>query len=151
MARSPRSHRRACDDGRVPAARPTIDVVAAVVERDGAFLACRRAPGKAAAGKWEFPGGKVEASESPADALVREIREELGVSITVTGELVTVEPGEGSGIRLICLHANLDGPAPVESTDHDELRWVARAELAELDWAEPDVPAVRLLVDGTPG
>lgn len=141
----------ACDDGRVPDALPTIDVVAAVVERDGAFLACRRAPGKAAAGRWEFPGGKVEASESPADALVREIREELGVSISVMGELVTVDPGEGGGIRLICLRARLDGPAPVESTDHDELRWVARAELAELDWAEPDVPAVRLLVDGTPG
>jgi len=135
----------------VPDALPTIDVVAAIVERDGTFLACRRARGKAAAGKWEFPGGKVAASESPADALVREIREELGVPISVTGELVTVEPSGGGGIRLICLHASLDGPEPVESTDHDELRWVARAELAALDWAEPDVPAVRLLADGASG
>ncbi|NYE18735.1 (deoxy)nucleoside triphosphate pyrophosphohydrolase [Microbacterium immunditiarum] len=132
-------------------ALPTIDVVAAVVERDGAFLACRRAAGRAAAGKWEFPGGKVEASESPADALVREIREELGVSIEVAGELVVVEPGRDGGIRLICLHARLEGPPPVASTDHDELRWVARDELAALDWAEPDVPAVRLLADGTAG
>ena len=135
----------------MPDALPTIDVVAAVIERDGAFLTCRRAPGKAAAGKWEFPGGKVEASESPADALVREIREELAVSITVTGELIVVEPGGDGGIRLICLRARLDGPPPTASTDHDELRWVARDELGELDWAEPDVPAVRLLIDGRPG
>lgn len=122
-----------------------IDVVAAVIERDGRYLACRRAPGKADAGRWEFPGGKVEPGEAPADALVREIREELDAAITVTGGLVVAE-ASGAPIRLICLHARLDGPAPVASTDHDELRWVAASDLASLHWAEPDWPAVHLLV-----
>ncbi|QIG39695.1 (deoxy)nucleoside triphosphate pyrophosphohydrolase [Microbacterium sp. 4R-513] len=119
-----------------------IDVVAAVIEHDGLFLACRRAAHKAAAGKWEFPGGKVEPGESPAEALEREIREELGIGIHVTGHLTTDMTGP---IRLICLIARLDGERPTASTDHDELRWVAREGLAGLDWAEADLPAVRRL------
>lgn len=119
-----------------------IDVVAAVIEHDGRFLACRRAPHKAAAGKWEFPGGKVESGESPAEALEREIREELGIGIQVTGHLTTDVTGP---VRLICLRAEMLGPGPNASTDHDELRWVARDGLRDLDWAAPDLPAVRLV------
>ena len=119
-----------------------IDVVAAVIEHDGLFLACRRAAHKAAAGKWEFPGGKVEPGESPEAALVREIREELGIPITVLGGLTTDVTGP---VRLICLHARLGDERPSASTDHDALRWVRRAELSELDWADADLPAVRLL------
>ena len=117
-------------------------VVAAVVERDGAYLACRRRPGKAAAGRWEFPGGKVEPGEIPAAALEREIREELGVGIRVTGHLTTDDTG---GIRLICLTAVLTGAAPTASTDHDALEWVPAHALAERGWADADLPAVRLL------
>ncbi|MEU1971217.1 (deoxy)nucleoside triphosphate pyrophosphohydrolase [Microbacterium sp. NPDC019599] len=119
-----------------------IDIVAAVIEHDGMLLACRRAPGKAAAGRWEFPGGKVEPGESGEDALAREIREELGVGIRVTGVLTADVTGP---IRLICLRAELLGERPTASTDHDELRWVARGELADLDWADADRPAVELL------
>ncbi|MFH8248869.1 (deoxy)nucleoside triphosphate pyrophosphohydrolase [Microbacterium sp. B2969] len=119
-----------------------IDVVAAVIRHEGLFLACRRAPGKAAAGKWEFPGGKVEPGETPEDALVREIREELGVGITVTGVLTSDVTGP---IRLICLHAVLDGDRPVSSTDHDALRWLPREDLRDIDWADAGLPAVRSL------
>ena len=122
-------------------------VVAAVIEHDGRFLACRRAPGKAAAGKWEFPGGKVEPGESPAEALEREIREELGIGIQVVGHLTTDVTGP---IRLICLHARLDGEHPAGSSDHDELRWVGARDLAVLDWAAADLPAVRLLTAAPP-
>jgi 8-oxo-dGTP diphosphatase len=123
-------------------APPPIDVVAAVIQDGEEFLVCRRRLGKAAAGKWEFPGGKVEAGETPAEALVREIREELGVGIRVTGHLSTDVTGR---IRLICLRAELDGGRPVTSTDHDALEWVARDGLIDLDWADPDRPAVALL------
>lgn len=126
---------------------PILEVVAAVIERDDTFLACRRRPGKAAAGRWEFPGGKIERGETAEEALVREIREELGVGIRVTGHLTTDVTG---GIRLACLHARLIGAAPVASTDHDVLRWVSRAELGELEWADADLPAVRLLQAGRP-
>ncbi|WP_442576869.1 (deoxy)nucleoside triphosphate pyrophosphohydrolase [Microbacterium sp. F51-2R] len=119
-----------------------IDVVAAVIEHDGLFLACRRAPHKAAAGRWEFPGGKVEPGESAEQALVREIGEELGIRILPESHLTTDVTGP---VRLICLRARLDGEIPQASTDHDELRWVAREDLAVLEWADADLPAVRML------
>lgn len=124
-------------------------VVAAVIAAEGLVLAARRRPGIAAAGAWEFPGGKIEPGESAAGALAREIREELGVEIAVGGELTTNDTRVGDRvIRLTCLHARLVGAAPVASTDHDELRWVAPRDLAALAWAEPDLPAVRLLARG---
>lgn len=128
-----------CHDGAVPSESP-LEVVAAVIEDAGLFLACRRRAGKAAAGKWEFPGGKIEPGESAPQALVREIGEELG--IRVTGHLTT---DDTAGIRLVCLLAALDGGRPTTSTDHDALKWVRRERLAELEWADADRPAVRLL------
>jgi 8-oxo-dGTP diphosphatase len=127
----------------MPSPAAPIEVVAAVIEDAGAYLACRRRAGKAAAGRWEFPGGKVEPGESPADALVREIREELGVGIRVTGHLTTDITGP---IRLICLRASLDGARPESSTDHDALEWVSGSSLGDLEWADADLPAVRLLM-----
>ena len=125
--------------------RTLLDVVAAVIERDDRVLACRRRPGKAAAGRWEFPGGKIEAGETAEEALVREIREELGVGIRVTGHLTT---DVTDGIRLVCLRARLVTDAPVASTDHDALEWVALDGLGARDWADADRPAVRLLETG---
>lgn len=120
-----------------------IEVVAAVIERDSEFLACRRRPEKTAGGKWEFPGGKLAAGETNEEALMREIREELGVAIEITSTFRTDDTIVGDNvIRLICLSARLVGEAPTRSDDHDELRWVTRSELPDLDWAAPDLPAV---------
>jgi 8-oxo-dGTP diphosphatase len=123
-----------------------LHVVAAVIEDDGRVLVCRRRAGKADAGKWEFPGGKIEPGETPSEALVREIREELDLSIEVRGELTTddTEVGERM-IRLTCLTVTLASARPTTSTDHDALVWAARDELPGFDWAAPDLPAVALL------
>lgn len=129
-------------------------VVAAVIARastgaESEVLACRRAAGKDDAGRWEFPGGKVEPGESPEDALTREIREELDVVIRPTAHLTTDDTAvNGRVIRLVCLRAELVGAAPSSSTDHDELRWIPVAALRDLDWAAPDLPAVALLSAG---
>lgn len=123
-------------------------VVAAVIRDGDRVLACRRAPGRDAAGRWEFPGGKVEDGESPEAALVREIAEELGVRIHV-GPLLdrTVTPRAGGrAIDLACYDCRLDGDAPTSSTDHDELRWMPVQRLGELDWADADVAAVAVLM-----
>ena len=118
-------------------------VAAAVIVDRGLVLACRRRAGIAAAGRWEFPGGKVEA------ALVREIREELGVGVTPVRRLTTDDTAFGGRvIRLCCILATLDGDRPAGSTDHDELAWVRPDELPGLDWADPDLPAVHLLARG---
>ena len=123
-----------------------LEVVAAVFVRDGKVLACRRAPGKSAAGKWEFPGGKVDDDDKTPDAaLVREIHEELGIAISV-GSLIdrSVTPVGGNKIDLACYLVS-SADTPTRSTDHDELRWVPVADLPTLDWAEPDLPAVAIL------
>lgn len=128
-----------------------IEVVAAVIEHEGMFLACRRRPEKAAGGKWEFPGGKIEPGETNEAALVREIQEELGTAIDVVGPLRTDDTAVGSNIiRLVCLRARLQGDVPTHSSDHDELRWVSPSDLSGLDWAAPDLPAVAELTGSTP-
>ncbi|QNE34869.1 (deoxy)nucleoside triphosphate pyrophosphohydrolase [Leifsonia shinshuensis] len=122
----------------------TLQVVAAVIVRDGAVLACRRAPHKDAAGRWEFPGGKVEAGETPEAALARELREELGVDVRVGALLDRTVTGQ---VDLACYAATLLGPAPTASTDHDALEWRGTGALAGLDWADADLPVVARLAE----
>jgi 8-oxo-dGTP diphosphatase len=118
-------------------------VVAAIIQSDDRFLVARRASHKAMAGKWEFPGGKPEAGESDETALVREIREELGVEIKVLRHFDT---SITYGIELACYVCELTSPKPKSSTDHDELRWLPEADLSKLDWAEADRPALKRLL-----
>lgn len=125
-----------------------IEVVAAVICDRGQVLTCRRRREKAAGGKWEFPGGKVEPGESPSEALLREIAEELGVSIRIRDELTRGDTRVGDRlIRLTCFRAELRGRRPLASTDHDHLTWLKAEQLSALDWAEPDLPAVRALIE----
>jgi len=119
-------------------------VVAAAIERDGRYLAARRTKPDWAAGRWEFPGGKVEPGESDTDALAREIREELGVEISV-GERV---PGEWPLHDDLVLHlyvASLIDGEPQPLDHHDEIRWVAPEEFEDVAWLESDVDAVTIL------
>lgn len=128
---------------------PPVRVVGAVIMDGERVLAARRAPGRSAAGRWEFPGGKIEPGESPQQALARELGEELDVEVEV-GWLI----GRGEGLagdrelHLDCYWVRPAGPAPTASTDHDLLQWVPRGELAEREWAGPDVPIVEAIVAG---
>lgn len=118
-----------------------IRVVAGLIEGDqGRLLACRRPEGKHLAGKWEFPGGKIEAGESPNEALVRELNEELGVMVEVRGGLTPVVHDYGRGpIELIPLRCRILSGAP-EPSEHSELRWCDAKALGELDLAAADLP-----------
>jgi 8-oxo-dGTP diphosphatase len=118
-------------------------VVAAAIIRNGRVLAARRALPVHLAGQWEFPGGKVEAGESEAEALVREIREELGVEIAVGGRLAQSRIDDGTVLRLF--EAELLTGAEEARFDHDEVRWFTPDELVTVAWLESDlvmVPAV---------
>ena len=126
---------------------PVIRVVGAIVERNGAVFAARRNADRSAGGLWEFPGGKVEAGESPEVALRRELQEELGVDISV-GLLVDRSLSDVGSVRieLSCYAAEFEGDDPVSSSDHDAMTWVPLTELSSLQWAPGDVP----LLEGLP-
>jgi 8-oxo-dGTP diphosphatase len=119
-------------------------VVAAIIQNpQGEYLCCKRGDWKSAPGKWEFPGGKPETGESLEAALAREISEELGVDIKILRQFDRTTTGE---IDLVCFVAELTGVEPTTSTDHSEFRWVPENELSKLDWAEPDLPALKRIL-----
>lgn len=110
----------------------------AALVRDGRVLAARRTRPAEAAGRWEFPGGKVEAGESSEDALVREVTEELGVTVAVTRWLAGSAPIGSTHVLTVAVAELVSGdPEPVE---HDEVRWLTAAELGSVDWLDPDRP-----------
>lgn len=126
---------------------PMIEVVCAVImDPQKGILACRRPSGRHLAGRWEFPGGKVEAKESPVLALIREIREELEVEISVLGELDPVEWQYSEfSIRLRPYRCRIES-GELQAHDHEELRWCMPEQLRDLDWADADRPIVEQIL-----
>ena len=111
-------------------------VVAGTLICDGALLVAQRARPPELAGRWELPGGKVASGESDADALTRELREELGVEVSV-GDRLGVDVVLGPAMtprayRVTLLHGE------VHPHDHRALRWVRTPELAGLVWVPAD-------------
>ena len=133
------------------ATRPGLAVGAAVVLH-GRLLATRRTEPTALAGRWELPGGKVDAAEDPEQAVVRELREELGCEIEVLRRLSGEQPLTG-GHRLWVYECRLVAGEP-EPREHDVLRWLAPEELDDVAWLPADVPFVdalrERLLDGEP-
>ena len=112
-------------------------VVGAAIIRDGRVLAARRTFPAEAAGRWEFPGGKVEPGETPDAALVREIAEELGCAIAVDGWLAGEAAIGSTHVLTVARGTLLSGePHPHE---HDAVRWLAADEFDDV-WLEPDRP-----------
>ena len=121
----------------------TVVVAAIIQDEHGNFLCAKRGDWKSLPGKWEFPGGKANAGEELAQALVREIKEELSVDIKVVREFDRSTTGD---IELVCFVCDLVSEKPTTSTDHSELRWVSEIDLAALNWSEADLPAVKKIL-----
>jgi len=112
--------------------------VGAAIVRGGRVLAARRTEPASVAGRWEFPGGKVEPGETDAESLVREVEEELGVRVTLDSWLPGEEPIGETYLLRVALASMDDGePTP---TEHDAVRWLAADELDDVDWLDGDRP-----------
>jgi len=128
-------------------------VAAAVVWRGERVLMTRRPPGGPLGLLWEFPGGKLEAGESPEQALRRELREELGVN-AVPRRVVAVEShvyGHGLSIELHFVVCELDSFTFAPSDEVHEVRWVRPAEVDPADVLEADRGFLSRLVSAEPG
>ena len=116
----------------------------------GRVLAARRSRPAAMAGRWELPGGKVERGELPEATAVREVGEELGCTIEVTGWLpgesviATGSPGDELVLRVATARLTAGDPVP---TEHDAVWWLRPGQLAGVAWAEADVPFLGPLRD----
>ncbi len=124
-------------------------VVAAVAVRGDLVFAAKRAAHKSAPGKWEFPGGKVDAGETPDEALIREIYEEFGVPIRVLKPFHRCTTVVGAqGIDLDSYLCSFDLENPLSSSDHDEISWIEIQNLQNYDFAAPDIPIIGKLLAG---
>jgi 8-oxo-dGTP diphosphatase len=123
-----------------------ITVVAAIALRDGQVMIARRALGQRQAGLWEFPGGKVEPGESHAEALARELHEELNVAVHVGEEFARTRYDYTDGaIELIGLFTELPDMNYVLSV-HDQIDWLPIGHLAMVDLAPADVELAQKLM-----
>jgi 8-oxo-dGTP diphosphatase len=127
-------------------------VVGAALVHDGRVLAARRSYPPERAGRWEFPGGKVDAGATAEGALVREVAEELGCAIAVTGWLGP-EVEIRAGLVLRVATATLVGGEPLPRAGaHDAVRWLRPGELDDVDWLDADRPfaaALRIALVGS--
>ena len=122
----------------------TIEVVAAVIVKDGRVLATQRGYGDLAGG-WEFPGGKVEPGEEPEEALVREICEELEADILVGAYLVTAEYDyEKFRLSMRCYVCQLKSDR-MTLVEHEAIRWLGADELDDVAWIPADVQVVEAI------
>ncbi|ONF95773.1 (deoxy)nucleoside triphosphate pyrophosphohydrolase [Sphingomonas jeddahensis] len=126
---------------------PLLVVAAALISADGRVLVQQRPTGKQHAGLWEFPGGKVETGEYPETALVRELAEELGITVAraaLTPLAFSTEAGAGRLLVLLLYRVHIwsGEPRPIEAPT---IRWVSPAELVGLPMPPADIPLVSAL------
>jgi len=123
-----------------------VEVVAAILERDGRVLICQRQPEQSHPLQWEFPGGKVEPGETPPQALARELEEELGIRGAAGDEIARYQftyPGKQPITLFFFRVATFQGE-PRNLIFH-EMRWEPRPNLAQFDFVEGDLPFLRTL------
>ncbi|MEQ1949619.1 MAG: (deoxy)nucleoside triphosphate pyrophosphohydrolase [Bryobacteraceae bacterium] len=129
------------------AQKKIVEVVAAVIERDGLILIAQRKPGARHALKWEFPGGKVEPGEEPRDAIARELREELAIDAQIGPEIERYDflYNGGESITRLFFYQVTEFAGDMQNLDFAQIIWAKREALPDYDFLEGDVDFVRRL------
>jgi len=132
------------------AAKPLVLVAAAaLVDLDNRVLIARRPEGKAMAGLWEFPGGKIEPGETPEETLIRELREELAIEVcdTCLAPLTFASHSYDSFHLLMPLFLCRKWDGEIEPREHSAIRWVRAMRLMDYPMPEADLPLIPPLRD----
>ncbi|PXA85657.1 8-oxo-dGTP diphosphatase MutT [Caulobacter sp. D4A] len=133
-----------------PTDRPIVLVAAAaLIDVDGRVLICQRPEGKSLAGLWEFPGGKVEKGETPEQCLIREMHEELGITVAQAclAPFVFASHTYETFHLLMPLYLLRRWEGTVTAQEHKALAWVKPAQLSDYDMPPADLPLVAWLRD----
>lgn len=124
----------------------SIDVVAAIICHGGRFLATQRGYGDHAGG-WEFPGGKIEPGETPEQAIVREINEELDAIIEVDSLLTVVDHDYDTfHLHMYCFFAHIEQGHP-HLLEHSAAKWLDASTIDTVDWLPADAQVVDAIKD----
>jgi 8-oxo-dGTP diphosphatase len=122
----------------------TVHVAAAIIQDGEKFLAAQRGYGEFKGG-WEFPGGKLEPGETGADACVREIQEELHVTVGNLDFLCTVEHDyETFHLVMDCFTCQISN-GTINDSEHEDMRWLDANHLWDVDWLPADIKVVKAL------
>jgi 8-oxo-dGTP diphosphatase len=132
-----------------PKSKLMLVAAAALVDVDGRVLICQRPEGKQLAGLWEFPGGKVEAGETPEACLIRELQEELGIAVThaCLAPFVFASHAYESFHLLMPLYLVRRWTGSVTAHEHQAIAWVRPEKLADYPMPPADAPLVAWLRD----
>ena len=123
-------------------------VTAAFLEKDGKILIAQRKAGDALAGKWEFPGGKLEPGETPEECLKRELMEEFGVETRI-GAFICSSKFEYKHLPIeLLVYRAYHVAGEFKLHDHDRMEWVSLAGMKDYDFSSADIPVVEHLLRG---
>ncbi|RXT06347.1 (deoxy)nucleoside triphosphate pyrophosphohydrolase [Ammoniphilus sp. CFH 90114] len=127
--------------------KKTIHVVGAVIRNDQDEVLCAlRSPSMSMPNLWEFPGGKLEHNEHPEEALVREIQEELGCTISVGNQVADIyHEYPFIIVHLITFEAKITEGSPL-ANDHARIEWLPINTIEQLEWAPADLPTIDQLM-----
>lgn len=120
-------------------------VTAAVIQKDGRYLIAKRKPGGSLGCKWEFPGGKVEPGESPAEGLSRELFEEFEIRVKV-GDFICSHPFSNDGTEYELMAFNVEYiSGDFILHEHTEIQWIKASEFNQYDFASSDRSIIKHL------
>ena len=123
-----------------------IEVVGAAIIKEDKVLVMQRSNQMTLPGMWEFPGGKVEANETEQEALIREIKEELSVTINILDYINEASYDYDFGTVQLKVYTAEIISGQIALEEHSDGKWVTADELKNIDWAPVDIPAAKALV-----